>query len=121
MLTKDLGMLPLQFAGLKANCPTASVPAPGSPDFIGPVAAPGIETPGAIPPGWTPDWQYEISSRSSSGQPGGKSWWDPNGGEWHYHDTDPWHPDPHWDFNPWSEWNSPWQNVDFYGNVIPRK
>jgi hypothetical protein len=72
------------------------------------------------PPGWKPDWERGISSRSNTGQPGGESWWDPNGGEYHYHDVDPWHPVAHWDYNPWNQWNSPWQNIDQQGNVIPK-
>ena len=71
------------------------------------------------PPGWRPDWEKGISSRSSSGKAGGESWWPPEGGEYHYHDVDPWHPDPHWDYNPWDQWNSRWQNIDQQGNLIP--
>jgi uncharacterized protein RhaS with RHS repeats len=77
--------------------------------------------PAPKPPGWQPDWERGISSRSSSGQPGGESWWPPNGGEWHYHEVDPWHPVAHWDYNSWDQWNSPWQNIDQLGNVIPSK
>lgn len=80
-----------------------------------------VTCPAPKPPGWQPDWEKGISSRSSSGKPGGESWWPPNGGEWHYHDVDPWHPDAHWDYNPWDQWNSPWQNIDQQGNVIPPK
>jgi RHS repeat-associated protein len=78
-------------------------------------------TPNPKPPGWQPDWEKGISSRSSSGKPGGESWWPPNGGEWHYHEVGPWHPDAHWDYNPWDQWNSPWQNISQQGNVIPKK
>jgi len=35
----------------------------------------------------------------------------PKGGEWRWHGPDKWHPDGHWDYNPWTNWNSPWQNV----------
>jgi hypothetical protein len=40
----------------------------------------------------------------------GSSTWDPEGGEWRYAPKDPWH-NPHWDHNPWENWNSPWRNV----------
>jgi RHS repeat-associated protein len=82
--------------------------------------APPAKCPPPKPPGWKPDWEKGISSRSNTGKPGGESWWDPNGGEYHYHDVDPWHPDAHWDYNPWDQWNSPWQNIDQQGNVIPK-
>jgi len=81
----------------------------------------GTAMPVPKPPGWTPDWEYGISSRSSSSKAGGESWWDPNGGEWHWAKLDKWHQLPHWDYNPWTQWNSAWQNVDINGNVIPKK
>ena len=61
------------------------------------------------PPGWNSNWELRDSSRTISN----KSRWDPQGGEWHYHPAgaDQWHPDPHWDYNPWEQWNNPWQNV----------
>jgi hypothetical protein len=60
------------------------------------------------PPGWNPNWTW--------GPPSGDAplpwrWWDDLGGEWHYHGPDPWHSTPHWDHNPWTDWNSPWENV----------
>lgn len=36
----------------------------------------------------------------------GKTWWDPDGGKWRWHAPDPYHPDAHWDYNPWTSWNS---------------
>ncbi|MBN1917558.1 MAG: RHS repeat-associated core domain-containing protein [Verrucomicrobia bacterium] len=77
----------------------------------------GPKTPTAPnrPPGWNPQWRYGISSRSNSAtnpsQACGRSWWDQKGGEWRWHPADRWHPEGHWDYNPWTEWNSPWQNV----------
>ncbi len=58
----------------------------------------------SLPDGW--EW----------GPPSGDSgsdWhlWDPNGGEWRFHAPDGFHDTPHWDYNPWDQWNSPWQNV----------
>jgi RHS repeat-associated protein len=84
---------------------------------------PPVKCPPPKPPGWKPDWEKGISSRSNGpkGKPGGESWWPPEGGEWHFHDTDPWHPDAHWDYNPWDSYVSPWQNIDQQGNVIPKK
>ena len=61
-----------------------------------------------LPPGWNDAWEYRFSEGDSPSSP---RWFDENGGEWRYHDVDPWHSTPHWDYNPWSEWNSPWQNI----------
>jgi RHS repeat-associated protein len=61
------------------------------------------------PPGWTPQWRW--------GHPEGTNphtkprWFDPRGGEWRYHGPDKHHRDPHWDYNPWDQWNSRWRNV----------
>jgi RHS repeat-associated protein len=49
-------------------------------------------------------------SRPSEVQKGGKSLWDPNGGEWRYFPGDKYH-NPHWDYNPHNAPNSPWQNI----------
>ncbi len=57
------------------------------------------------PPGYDPD-TWEKGPRS--GERAGESYWDPEGGEWHWHPRDR-HHDPHWDYNPWDHWNSPWQ------------
>lgn len=59
------------------------------------------------PPGWTPGWEEGLSSRAGLDT----SWWDPNGGEWRWHAPDKWHPEGHWDHNPWTDWNSPWEVV----------
>jgi RHS repeat-associated protein len=60
-----------------------------------------------VPPGHNPDtWERRPGSREGSGD----NWWDPQGGEWRWHPADKYH-EGHWDYNPWSEWNSPWQNV----------
>jgi RHS repeat-associated protein len=58
-----------------------------------------------LPPGWTPDWTWRFPDRTGQHEP---RWFDPNGGEWRYHEDS--RHDPHWDFNPWNEWNSEWQN-----------
>lgn len=59
------------------------------------------------PPGFDPQtYQWREASRSIPE----KHWWDPAGGEWRYHGADKWH-EPHWDYNPWSQWNSPWQHI----------
>jgi RHS repeat-associated protein len=60
------------------------------------------------PPGYEPD-TWEKGPRS--GERSGESYWDPEGGEWVWHPRDRHHPDPHWDYNPWKQWNSPWQRV----------
>jgi hypothetical protein len=41
-------------------------------------------------------------------------WIDEVGGEWRYHGVDQYHEIHHWDYNAWTEWNSPWQNVPLY-------
>jgi hypothetical protein len=59
------------------------------------------------PPGFDPNtYQWREASRSIPEN----HWWDPSGGEWRHHPADKWH-DPHWDYNPWTEWNSPWQHI----------
>jgi hypothetical protein len=42
------------------------------------------------------------------------SLWDELGGEWRYHYEDTFHND-HWDYNPWSNFNSSWQRVPING------
>ena len=66
---------------------------------------------GPLPPGWSSDW--ELGGASSEG--GGMHWWDPEGGEWRFHCEDAWHPESHWDYNPWYQWNGPWQNIPLCG------
>ena len=66
------------------------------------------------PPGYNPsDWTWEPPTGKETTGP----WrhFDPSGGEWRYHPTDPYHPVPHFDYNPWDNWNSPWQNVYPWG------
>jgi len=59
------------------------------------------------PPGWNPaTWEWREGSRANVP----RSWWDPNGVEWRFHPEDRWH-DPHWDVNPWEEWNTSWQHL----------
>jgi RHS repeat-associated protein len=59
------------------------------------------------PPGFNPEtWQWREGSRANVP----RSWWDPQGGEWRFHPADKYH-DPHWDYNPWRQWNNPWQRV----------
>jgi RHS repeat-associated protein len=83
------------------------VPGPIPPGYIGmPPPDPGQP----LPPGHGPDWDWRYPEKPGKGSDSPR-WFDPGGGEWRYHDTDPWHPDPHWDYNPWDEWNSKWRNV----------
>jgi hypothetical protein len=59
------------------------------------------------PPGFNPEtWQWREGSRTNVP----RSWWDPEGGEWRFHPADKYH-DPHWDYNPWQQWNTPWQHL----------
>jgi RHS repeat-associated protein len=68
------------------------------------------------PPGWTSDWKWQCPEGTS---PQGPRWFDPKGGEWRWHKADRWHPESHWDYNPWTQWNSPWRNLDIHGREIP--
>lgn len=72
--------------------------------FGRPVPPPGQP----LPPGWTPEWSYDWATRPWNGAP---RWWDPQGGEWHFHAPDKWHADPHWNYNPNTHPSSPWQNI----------
>jgi RHS repeat-associated protein len=57
------------------------------------------------------------ASRPSEKAKGGKSLWDPNGGEWRWYPGDRWH-NPHWDYNPHDRPASPWVNVP-HGDLPP--
>ncbi|MCA4135320.1 DUF6531 domain-containing protein [Arthrobacter sp. M4] len=66
------------------------------------------------PPGFDPEtWNWMGASRQGLAE---KHWYDPRGGEWRNHPADKWH-DSHWDYNPWTEWNSPWQHI--YPGEVP--
>ncbi len=69
-----------------------------------------LPPPGTKPPVANPE-QCKVGP-STRGD--GSSTWDPNGGEWRYAPEDPWH-NPHWDYNPWENWNTPWQNTPIDG------
>ena len=72
------------------------------------IRGPGVSIAGPKPPGYdAATWDYRTSSRITSND---KSYWDPQGGEWQLHKPDPWHSEPHWNYNPWNSWNSAWQN-----------
>jgi len=58
------------------------------------------------PPGWNDSWEWRHGTRGDTPR-----WFDPQGGEWRWHAPDKHHPTGHWDFNPWTHWNSPWQNI----------
>jgi hypothetical protein len=60
------------------------------------------------PPGWGEDWTWEPPSGEAQGN---WRWWDPHGGEWRWHAPDRWHPEGHWDHNPWLHPQHPWVNV----------
>ncbi len=61
-----------------------------------------------LPPGWNENWEWRYPEGDNSSAP---RWFDEDGGEWRYHDVDSWHDTPHWDYNSWEQWNSPWQNI----------
>jgi hypothetical protein len=53
------------------------------------------------------------ASRPSEQAKGGKSYWDPKGGEWRYFPEDE-HHNPHWDYNPHQKGTkdgNKWQNI----------
>jgi RHS repeat-associated protein len=72
-----------------------------------PTPPPGASQP--MPPGWNSNWTQMNGTR------GGYNWFDENGGEWRWHAPDSWHSLGHWDYNPWTDWNAPWQNVPANG------
>jgi RHS repeat-associated protein len=75
---------------------------------------PGVPPPAdPLPPGWTPDWMWRFPDTN-----GCPRWFDPRGGEWRLHRPDRWHPEEHWDHNPWDAWNSPWRNLDLDGKPL---
>jgi hypothetical protein len=59
------------------------------------------------------------ASRSSEANKGGRSLYDPNGGEWRYFPGDKYH-NPHWDYNPHTNPRSPWDNIPI-GELPPVK
>ncbi len=72
---------------------------------------------GPRPPGWDPStWRYGYPEGP---EPPAQPWqrlptprfFDPDGGEWHFHPQDPWHPDDHWNYNPWQHPYDTWRNV----------
>lgn len=66
------------------------------------------------PPGWNSNWEWKQNAD------GNYRWFDPDNGEWRRHREDKWHDKDHWDYNPWTNWNSPWQNVDDLGKIIQK-
>ncbi|MGE0452527.1 MAG: RHS repeat-associated core domain-containing protein [Vicinamibacteria bacterium] len=64
--------------------------------------------PGPLPPGWKMDWEWKYPEGTGPSKP---RWFDPEGGEWRLHPADKWHEEAHWDYNPHTEWNSPWKNI----------
>jgi RHS repeat-associated protein len=70
----------------------------------GPVTPPaGTPRPPGYRPG-DPGWRYDYPEGLRHREP---RWFDPKGGEWRHHPADRWHSQPHWDYRPWTEWNSP--------------
>ena len=67
-----------------------------------------VRTASRKPPGWNHKWKLEPSTRDKAES---WRWFDPNGGEWRWHGPDQYHAEGHWDYNPWTSYNSPWQNV----------
>jgi RHS repeat-associated protein len=66
-----------------------------------------------LPPGYNGNWTQMYGVR------GGFNWFDEAGGEWRWHAADAYHPDGHWDYNPWTDWNSAWQNIPAGGPAPP--
>ncbi len=61
------------------------------------------------PPGYDPEtWTRGPASRAK--EPG-ENYYDPEGGEWHYHAPDDRHETPHWDYKPPQPWNAEWERV----------
>jgi RHS repeat-associated protein len=61
------------------------------------------------PPGYDPEtWTKGPASRAK--EPG-ENYYDPEGGEWHYHPPDKYHETPHWDHKPPSPGNAEWERI----------
>lgn len=86
-------------------------PAPDPPPPTPP--ARGLPPEGLHPPVDGPLTPGPASRPSEQGK-GGQSLWDEHGGEWRYFPGDKWH-NPHWDYNPHSNPNSPWDNIPING------
>ncbi len=60
----------------------------------------GLAPDGTLPPVSDPGkLRVGPASRPTEVEKGGKSYWDPKGGEWRYSPGDKYH-NPHWDYNP---------------------
>ena len=71
----------------------------------------GLPPEGLLPPGFGSDGvKIGPASKASKYENGGRSIWDNKGGEWRYAPEDNFH-NEHWDYNPWTSWNTPWKNV----------
>jgi RHS repeat-associated protein len=69
--------------------------------------APCSETP--VPPEYDPEaWTKGSPSREKEPE---DSYYDPEGGEWHWHSPDRWHEEGHWDYKPGEPWNAPWEKI----------
>ena len=62
------------------------------------------------PPGWNENWEWRYGTRGVTPR-----WFEPNGAEWRLHTPDAHHNITHWDYNPWTGWNTKWQNIPFGG------
>jgi RHS repeat-associated protein len=59
-----------------------------------------------VPPGYNPEtWEKGPPSRAKEPE---ESYWDPEGGEWHWHPPDKSH-EEHWDYKAPSPWNAEWE------------
>lgn len=109
--------------GKGENAPVASPPItdPGDESNLEPGEEPalqpdskqparGLPPEGVLPPGYGPDWEVGPASRPSEAEQGGKSVYDPQGGEWRYFPGDK-HHHPHWDHKPSPGRGSDWENV----------
>lgn len=62
------------------------------------------------PPEWNDQWQWRYPEGEGLGASYPR-WYDLEGGEWRWHAPDKYHSIGHWDYNPWTSWNSAWQNI----------
>lgn len=88
---------------------SAEEPRP-SEDKDAPARTRGLAPDGIRPPGFEDSWSVRDASRPSEVKKGGKSYWDPKGGEWRYFPEDKYH-FAHWDYNSHSSSSSPWENI----------
>jgi len=97
-------------------CTVAVLTAPVLPWYFARGPGRGLPPQGIAPPIPSP---CHPGPSSRTGKKGGDSLWDGSGGEWRWDPGDTWH-NPHWDHNPHTAPNCPWENIP-HGGLPPVK